>query len=251
MLDNPIIKAMLNRKSIRKFTNKSPSDEIINTIVRAGQQAPFVSQLCSILLSRDRDKIPYKAPLSFIFCVDSYKLELIMAKREWKLITNDLMLLILSIQDAALMGQNMVMAAESLGLGSCHIGMIPYEAEPIAKQYKLPKRIFPIVQLVMGYPAESPPPRPRYPMNFTLFEDEYPDFDEETIENAMQAMDEGYLSQDYYRKAGLMLELKGDKEETFDFDTYSWTEHISRKWGQRLESLAILQKQFEKRGFKI
>ena len=167
------------------------------------------------------------------------------------MITNDFFILTLGIQDASLMGQNMVIAAESLGLGSCYIGRIPYEAEPIAKQYKLPKRVFPLVQLVMGYPAETPSPRPRYPLDFTLFEDEYPKLSEAEIDKAMQIMDDGYLSQDYYRKAGLMLELKGGKEETFNFDTYSWTEHISRKWGQWLESSDILQKQFEKRGFKI
>jgi len=250
MIDNPVIKAMLNRKSIRKYTDEMPSDEVIETIVRAGQQAPFASQIYSLLLSRDRKKIPYEAPLSFIFCLDSHKLELIMAKRGWNLITNDLFLLILGLQDATLAGENMVIAAESLGLGSCYIGMIPYESEAIAKKYKLPQRVFPIVQLVMGYPAESPPPRPRYPSDFVVFEDEYPEFDDTTIEQAMNTMDEGYLAQDYYRDSNLILKLK-NKAETFNFETYSWTEHISRKWGQWLESLDKIKEQFQKRGFKL
>jgi len=50
MIDNPVIKAMLNRKSIRKYTDEMPSDEVIETIVRAGQQAPFASQIYSLLL---------------------------------------------------------------------------------------------------------------------------------------------------------------------------------------------------------
>jgi len=251
MLDNPVIKAMLNRKSIRKYTDRVPSDEVIETIVRAGQQAPFASQMCSLVLSRDREKIPWGAPISFLVCVDSYKLELIMAKRGWKLITNDLFLLLLGLQDATLMGENMVMAAESLGLGSCYIGMIPYEAESLAKKYKLPKRVFPLIELVIGYPDESPPTRPRYPLDFVLFDGEYPEFSDEQIERAMKVMDDGYMAQDYYREDNLMLKLKGDREETFTFDTYSWTEHISRKWGQWLESLDKMKEKFTDRGFKL
>lgn len=248
---NPIIEAMLNRKSIRKFKDDVPSDDVIETIVRAGQQAPFASQICSLLFSRNREKIPYDAPLSFIFCVDFHKMEKIMEKRNWHTISNDLWILIMGLQDASLVGENMVMAAESLGLGSCYIGMIPYMAKQVAQQYKLPKRVFPFVQLVMGYPDEDPPPRPRYPLDFMLFEDEYPELDDDRVERAMKVMDEGYLAQDYYRGNNAMLKLIRGRKETFDFDTYSWTEHISRKWGQWFEPLDKLLRQLRECGFEI
>jgi len=77
------------------------------------------------------------------------------------------------------MAENMVMAGESLGLGSCFLGAAPYRADKIAKKYQLPPRVFPMVQLAMGYPAENPPPRPRYPLEFTLFEDVYPELTDE------------------------------------------------------------------------
>jgi hypothetical protein len=107
------------------------------------------------------------------------------------------------------------------------------------------------VQLVMGYPAENPPTRPRYPMSFTLFEDTYPGMTEEDINEAMKQMDDGYLAQDYYRKGKIKIPLEGEREETFTYDDYSWTEHISRKWGQWYESPAELLTQLDKRGFKI
>jgi len=251
MTKNSTIKAMLKRKSIRKYTDQMPSDEVIDTIVRAGQQAPFASQFCSLLLTRGGKDIPYEAPLSFIFCVDAHKLELIMARRGWKMITNDLFIMLLGIQDATLVGENMVMAAETLGLGSCYIGDTPYLANKFAKDFKLPKRVFPLVELVMGYPAEDPPTRPRYPKEFFLFENEYPQFSEEQIDEAMKVMDEGYLAQDYYRNPDIMINLMRGKKETFDHDTYSWTEHISRKWGQWNQLPKPLHLQFEKRGFKL
>jgi FMN reductase (NADPH) len=251
IMNNPIIQAMLDRKSIRRYTKESPPNDVVASIVRAGQQAPFASQLYSLLLSRNRKKIPFGASLLFTICVDFHKLELVMSKRNWRLVTNDLSLLLFGIQDASLMVENMVIAAESLGLGSCFLGDTPYRAEEIIKEYKLPKRVFPLVQLVMGYPAESPPPRPRYPIEFVLFEDKYPEFSEEVLSTAMKQMDDGYRDQNYYRKANLKIPLEENRKETFTFDTYAWTEHISRKWGQWFSSPKDLLKQFEKCGFHI
>jgi nitroreductase len=249
MLTNPVIESLLNRKSIRKYTDQKPSAEVIETLVRAGQGAPFASQLCSLLLSRK--KAPFGAPLWFTFCVDMHRMELIMAKRGWKVVANDLSMLLFGIQDAALMAENMVIAAESLGMGSCFLGMTPYRAKQIQKQYHLPKRVFPLVELVMGYPAEEFPTRPRYPIEFTLFEDRYPELTDEMIEEAMRGMDEGYLAQGYYSKLKARIKLEDGRKETFTYDHYSWTEHISRKWGQWLSDPGELLEQMEACGFVI
>ncbi len=251
MLTNPIIETMLNRKSIRRYTDASPPDDVIATVVRAGQQAPFAYQLCSLLLSRKREENPFRAPLLFTVCVDSHRFERIMAKRNWHLVQNDLSLLLFGIQDAALMAENMVIAAESLGLGSCFLGGAPYRAEAIVEEYKLPLRVFPLVQLAMGYPAENPPTRPRYPLEFTLFEDQYPELSDERIQRAMDVMDQGYLAQEYYRKANYQIPLEGDREETFTFADYGWTEHISRKLGQWLPALQDLLEPLARCGFHL
>jgi len=251
MKENPVVNTMLDHRSIRKYKPEMPSKEVVETIVRAGQQAPFASQFYSILLSRNLKRNQFHAPLLFTICIDSHKFELIMAKRSWKITTNDLELLMFGIQDAALMAENMVVAARSLGLGSCFLGGALGRADKIAKEYSLPPRVFPLVQLTIGYPDEDPPPRPRYPMKFTLFEDRYPELDDETVKEAMRVMDEGYLAQNYYREANYMIPLEGGRKETFTFENYSWTEHICRKWGQWDPEPTELLKQLEKRGFYI
>jgi len=40
-------------------------------------------------------------------------------------------------------------------------------ADKIIEEYNLPEKVFPVVQLVMGYPAEEKETRPRYPMDFS------------------------------------------------------------------------------------
>lgn len=251
MKKNAVIQTMLQHKSIRKYSDKVPSDEVVKTIIRAGQQAPFAHQAYSILLSRNRKRNPWHAPLLFTICVDYHKFGFIMARRKWKTAMNDLTLLIYGIQDAAYMAENMVVAGRSLGLGSCFLGNAMYRADKIAEEYDLPEKVFPLVQLTMGYPAEDPPPRPRYPIEFTLFEDKYPKLGKKVIAKAMRQMDKGYLAQDYYRKVNVKISLEGNRKETFTFDNYSWTEHICRKLGQWDPDPKKLLEQLEKRGFHI
>ncbi|MHA2271030.1 MAG: nitroreductase family protein [Candidatus Hodarchaeales archaeon] len=250
MLTNPVIETILDHKSIRQYTDEIPTDEIIETIVQAAQQAPFAYQCYSVLLSREKDRNPFKAPLLFTICVDLHKFELIMKKRNWQKITNDLTLLLFGIEDASYMAQNMVIVGRSLGLGSCFLGRPLTAATKIAEEYKLPKRVFPIVQLAMGYPAENPPCRPRYPLDFAFFESEYPDLDDETVTKAMKQMDEGYLAQEYYRKLSAKISL-AKRDENFTYDDYSWTEHISRKIGLWHDSTKKQREQVEKCGFNI
>lgn len=247
---NQVIQTILNHKSIRAYTDECPSDDVVNTIVRAGQQAAFAYQLYSVLLSRNRERNPFNAPLLFTICVDAHKFELIMAKRAWTMKTNDLTLLLFAVQDACYMAQTMVLAAESMGLGTCFLGYPLTNAEGIITEYSLPGRVFPVVALAVGHPAENPPPRPRYPLDFVLFEDRYPELDDETITRAMKTMDEGYLAQDYYRKINYMIPLE-DREEIFTFDDYSWIEHICRKLGQWLDSVEDQKEQLKKCGFFI
>lgn len=250
VIENPVISSMLNRKSVRKYKKDQPSDEVIETVVRAGQQAPFVSQLYSILLTRKK-KAPFGAPLWFIICMDLYKLERFMKIRNWDVVTNDLTMLLFGLQDAAYAAQNMVIAAESLGMGSCYLGVMPRRTTQIIKQFKLPRRVFPLVELVMGYPDEEFPTRPRYPLSFTLFEDKYPDFSDEQVVEAMKIMDDGYLAQGYYASQKIKIRIESEREDTFSFDDYSWTEHISRKWGQWYQSPNELLDELKSQGFNL
>ena len=251
MMDNEVVRTMLEHRSVRRYSGRRPSDAVVKTVVRAGQQAPFASQMYSVILSRKRATNPFRAPLLFTMCIDSHKFEMIMAKRGWRMLTNDLTLLFFGIEDVLLMAENMVVAGRSLGMGSCFLGFAMYDADRIAKRYKLPQRVFPIVQLAMGYPAEDLPPRPRYPLGFTLFEEGYPELDDAAVSEAMEAMDEGYLAQDYYRVNRAKIPLDKGRRETFDLQDYSWTEHICRKWGQWHPDPDELLRQLELRGFHI
>jgi len=251
LIHNPAIDVLINHRSIRKYTDKIPSEEVIETIVKAAQQAAFAGQLGSLILSRDSSKHPFSAPLYFIVCVDIHRMQKVMEKRGWNLISCDLAMFMFGVQDACYLAQNLVIAAESLGLGTCYLGFVPFNADMMIKKYKLPPKVFLLVGISVGYPAENPPVRPRYPHDFSCFENRYPDFSEEQVSNAMRVMDDGYLEQDYYKGDKLMIELKDEREENYNGATYSWTEHISRKWGQWLQDPQKMREIFKKYGFEI
>ena len=253
MITNPTIEGLMNRKSVRKFTNRKLTRDELETIVRAGQQAPFASQLYSVLYSTE-GSIAYDAPIWFVVCVDAYKLERFMKLRGWRIVTNNLTLLLLGMQDAAYMAENMVMAAESLGMGSCFLGAVSSSAariKTLRERFGLPNRVLPMVELVMGYPDEDFPPRPRYPLAFTLFENRYSELSDEDVREAMKVMDDGYLRQEYYKRDDLKIELEDGKEDRYTFDDYSWTEHISRKWGQWTKSPNELLDTLQECGFSL
>lgn len=50
MLTNPVIDTLLSRKSIRKYRTEQPSDEVAETLVRAGQQATFTYKHSSLAI---------------------------------------------------------------------------------------------------------------------------------------------------------------------------------------------------------
>jgi len=253
MITNETIETLMNRKSVRKYTDRKLSRDELETIVRAGQRAPFASQLYSVLFST-KGSIAFNAPIWFVICVDAYKLERFMKLPGWKIVTNDLTLLLLGMQDAAYMAENMVIAAESLGIGSCFLGEGSINAsriETLSKRFELPKGVFPMVELVMGYPDEDFPTRPRYPLAFTLFEEKYPELSDEEVEKAMKVMDDGYLEQEYYKRQRAKIRLEDGREDSYTFKNYSWTEHISRKWGQWAKSPKELLDTLNKRGFSL
>lgn len=252
MISNAVIDAMMNRKSIRKYTDRVPTEEEILTVVRAGQQAPFAMQMGSVIIQRTRESNAFSAPIQFVILCDIHRMERVMELRGWQRKASNAHSLLFAVQDAAYMAQNMVTAGESLGMGSCFIGAAPYMSEKLREKCCLPDHVFPLVILAMGFPGEDPPVRPRYPMGFHLYEERYPEMTDEMVKSAMEEMDRGYLEQDYYRNAGFMIPLADkSRPEEYTFDNYGWTEHISRKMGQWSTDPGELLEQFRLCGLPL
>ena len=69
--------------------------------------------------------------------------------------------LTLAIADAVIAAQNAVVAAESLGIGSCYIGDISENCEQQRALLHLPEYVYPACMLVFGYPTRQQMDRPK------------------------------------------------------------------------------------------
>jgi nitroreductase len=255
-----IFDIMLNRRSMRQFLDKPISDEILEKILKAGFQAPFAAQLCSIIYTRDSDKITELQRLGaypttqvlMLFLIDLRRLEKIMANRGHSYDADDAFTLWLGVQDASLVAENVILAAEALGLGSVLLGAVPHFAEPLAELFNIPDRVFPMVGLCLGYPdpAEHTEVRPRFPLEFSAYKDAYHDHSDGDIISCMKVMNEGYLAQNYYIERNAKIPIRKGKDD-IDYDTYSWCEHISRKFCQGGWAKFPLLATLEKQGFKF
>ncbi|MGY5864150.1 MAG: nitroreductase family protein [Candidatus Thorarchaeota archaeon] len=259
MKDNIVLDTIKNRRSIREYLDKPVTDDVLSQILEAGFRAPFAAQLCSVIYTRSRDKMKEAgltvyptASVHMIFFIDLARLEKIMKYRGHEYGYDDMMAIWLGMQDVVLMIENLTIAAESLGLGSVLYGLAPLRADSIAKTFKVPKRVFPVVGMSVGYPdpAEETVIRPRFPLEMAAFEDEYRDHTDEDIKICMKGMDEGFIAQGYYIKSRTKVNLV-DQEDTIGFDKYSWSEHISRKFRSAFRSGDPLLDVLRRHGFDL
>jgi nitroreductase/FMN reductase (NADPH)/FMN reductase [NAD(P)H] len=189
-MENEVIKNLMERKSVRAYTDQPVSPEVIHTILEAASNAPTAGnqQMYTILHITDQalkerlavtcDNQPFiaKAPLVLIFLADMQKWYDAFCENDCaprKPGPGDLML---AVDDALIAAQNAVTAAQSLGLGSCYIGDIMEQCEVHRELLNLPEYVFPAAMLVFGYPTRQQLDRPkpkRCPLSILVHENTY------------------------------------------------------------------------------
>ncbi len=182
---NATIKTMKSHKSIRKYKDLLISEEIILELIRAGQGASTsnFAQAYSIIridnketrlaffhLTKGQEHILH-APLFLVFVADLER------ARKSTMLYHETMdeggaeSFIIATVDTALMAQNMLVAAESLGLGGVYIGGIRNEPTLVKDLLHLPNNTFPIFGMCLGYPDENHEIKPRLPVD-VIFKNE-------------------------------------------------------------------------------
>jgi FMN reductase [NAD(P)H] len=163
------LKSILSRRSIRKFLNKPISKELLTLLLAAAQSAPSKSNLqqYSILVIQDQNikneisnligntKWALTAPIFFLYLADIRRNIKITNDRGYEYKNNNVDTFMNGVIDAALSMQSTICASESLGLGVCPISMIRNIIEEVKVICKLPKGVFPIAGLALGWPDQK------------------------------------------------------------------------------------------------
>ena len=190
---NTIIESLMNRKSIRVFEKKEIAQQDKELILTAATKAPTAGnqQLYTILditdqglkekLAETCDHQPFiaTAPLVLIFCADAKKWVDAFVEADANPRKPGVGDLLLAVSDANIAAQNAVVAAQSLGIGSCYIGDIMENREEHKRLLGLPDWVFPAAMLVFGYPTQQQldrvKPR-RVDMQYIVHENTYQPF---------------------------------------------------------------------------
>lgn len=173
---NKEIELLLNHRSIRKYTDQSVSQETIDTIISCAQMAPTSShfQCYTIIEVKDQGKKkllsecaggqPWveSAPLVLLFCGDLHRAEKYYEDIDKEVLSNTEFYTVATV-DTALAAQKAFIAAQSLGLGGLFVGGIRNKIEIIGEEFNLPKLVFPLFLVCLGYPAQDPGIKPRLP----------------------------------------------------------------------------------------
>lgn len=185
-----VMEQLQQRKSVRVFEDKLVSDHMRHQLFQAAYQAPTAGNmmLYTILeitdpalkeeLAESCDHQPFiaKAPLVLVFLadyqrwLDTFTHENLNPRPPGP---GDLML---ACADALIAAQNVVVAAHSLGLGSCYIGDITENCERVRSLLHLTEYVFPAAMLVIGYPTEQQQQRTkprRFDDRFIRFQNQY------------------------------------------------------------------------------
>lgn len=195
---NQVIQQLKARKSVRVFTDRQITPEETGAILEAAVNAPTAGnqQLYTIIhvtdpqrkaqLAESCDHQPFiaQAPLVLVFCADCRKWYHAFLKYDCNPRKPGVGDLLLAVSDANIAAQNAVVAAQSLGIGSCYIGDIMENAELQRKILSLPPYVFPAAMLVFGYPTKEQLDRPKPPrsdMRHIVHENSYRDMDAEEL----------------------------------------------------------------------
>lgn len=197
-MKNSVLDVLYQRTSLRVYSDQTITKEEEDAIIKSAMQAPTAGNqmLYSMIIIRDQkrkerlselcDHQPFiaKAPLVIIFIADHHKWFDYFEKNGVKEFADEHDLcfempqesdLILAIEDAMAAAQNSVIAAESMGIGSCYIGDIVENFEEVQRLLQLPDYTFPISMLCYGHYKQDHVKkfRTRFDRKFVVFEDTY------------------------------------------------------------------------------
>ena len=216
----PTIDLIRSHRSIRRFRDEAITDAQREAILASAQAAASSSFLqCSsvirvtdpqlrkelVTLSGGQQHVAEAAEF-WVFCADFQRNFEISPEAKLGLAEQ----LLLGAVDTAILAQNAVIAAESLGLGAVYIGGIRNNIEAVGDLLKVPKHVLPLFGLCLGWPDEQPDLKPRMPVEMLIHENQYQPLNRERLAEYDATLADYYLQRSTHNRQD------------------NWSEHIKR-----------------------
>ena len=222
--EQAVLNNIASRVSVRSYLDKPVEEAKIEQLLRAGMAAPsamnkqpwhFVvvtdkQQLAALAKANPYAGMAAKAPLAIVVCGDMSKALPGSAREFW-------------VQDCSAATENILLAANAMGLGAVWTGTYPSEerVKAVSKVLQLPKKLIPLNTIVIGYPDGTNTPKDKWkPANVSY--NFYGSVDGKAVEPEKQVEQAVFSEFDYtddfegnpftwFKGSGLLLAV-GDKD---------------------------------------
>jgi nitroreductase len=192
---------MIKRRSVRVFNDQKVPQDILNKLMDAANNCPSGGNIQPLSIitvqgEKGREELgkligsqPWvkNAPLSLIFCIDFYRI------KRWATLSDTEFLgekalshFLIAYADLMCAAENIVILAESLGLGSVYVGSIQGIIDEIRKNFSIPKLVLPMMLLCVGYPKSIPSNIPKLNPNIIFHNEKYKILNDDEIQKAYE-----------------------------------------------------------------
>ena len=183
------IAPLLDRRVVRRYTDQSVPDSLLDALLAAAQSAPAKSDLqqYSVVVMRDAPRIKQiadwigtmdwiaTAPVFLVWCGDMRRGQRLCEMHEMPHANNNLDTFLNTAVDCSLaMGQFMA-AAEAVGLGTCPISYVRSHIERVSPLLGLPSGVYPVAGLTVVWPVFRRPVSMRLPPSIVVHRERYDD----------------------------------------------------------------------------
>ena len=217
---NSVIEVIHNRKSVRAYEDKAVPQEVRDLILKSAMRAPTAGNmmLYSVIEVSDQeaknklvetcDNQPFiaEAPLVLVFLADYQRwydyfmvsgVEQFCEEKGMPMVKPEEGDLFLACCDALIAAQTAVIAAESMGLGSCYIGDILENYEIHKEMFDLPQYAVPVCMVCFGYPSKEQKERERterFGEEFIVYKNQYRHLGEDEFKEMYSSMHERMMA---------------------------------------------------------
>lgn len=190
------MESLKHRRSIRKYSDREVSDSLLKQLLQEAERTPTMGnlQLYSVVVTRDHQMKAKLAPAHFsqpmvegapvvlTFCADFRRTSLWAENRKAVPGYDNLLSFLNAATDTLIYCQTFTILAEEAGLGTCFLGTTVYQPEAIIDTLQLPRLVFPVATLTVGWPNETPAQSDRLPIDAILHSETYEDYTPQRID---------------------------------------------------------------------
>lgn len=243
-MEEIVLDNILARTSIRSYQDRPVEQDKIEKLLRAGMAAPSAVDkrpwhfivvtdkqvLNGLAQANPNAGMAARAPLAIVVCGDKTK-ALTRVPDYW-------------VQDASAATQNILLAAQGMGLGAVWTGTYPVtdRVEKVAAALNLPEHIVPFCTIVIGYPEKYQAPKDKWDegnISYNTYGGKKPDAIEPERTFHEFTVTEDFLLNpfNYFSQPGGMLVCAGNKEKS-NAMTIGWGA-LGNLWGHSTSTVTV------------